>query len=204
MRSMSPQARSYCARFLERTSRPSLSSFWRTRASIWSPSETISDGSTSLRMLSSRDGITPSDLKPMSRSTSSLSTFTTVPVTMSPSSNSTIVPLMASSKLMPSRSSLVTWRGVYSPASSNVPMEESVPVMVEGSDIGGSVSSAVRTAPTVGASPQGYVTFGGRRPTAALAARWSAGGGCRRRASPTRCARRRDRPGRRAAAAREA
>ena len=35
--SIVPQARSYCARFLDRISRPSLSSFWRTRASIWSP-----------------------------------------------------------------------------------------------------------------------------------------------------------------------
>ncbi len=35
--SMLPQARSYWARFLESTSRPSLSSFWRTRASILSP-----------------------------------------------------------------------------------------------------------------------------------------------------------------------
>jgi len=35
------------ARFLDRTSRPSLSSFWRTRASTWSPSETISSGWTS-------------------------------------------------------------------------------------------------------------------------------------------------------------
>ena len=34
-----PQARSYCARFLERMSRPSLSSFWRTSASISSPSD---------------------------------------------------------------------------------------------------------------------------------------------------------------------
>ena len=31
--SIVPQARSYCARFLDRISRPSLSSFWRTRAS---------------------------------------------------------------------------------------------------------------------------------------------------------------------------
>ena len=35
--SMSPQARSYWARFLDRTSRPSLSSLVRTRASILSP-----------------------------------------------------------------------------------------------------------------------------------------------------------------------
>ena len=32
--SIVPQARSYCARFLDRIRRPSLSSFWRTRASI--------------------------------------------------------------------------------------------------------------------------------------------------------------------------
>ena len=41
---MSPQARSYCARFFDRISRPSLSSFWRTRASRRSPSETTSCG----------------------------------------------------------------------------------------------------------------------------------------------------------------
>ena len=35
--SIVPQARSYWARFLERISRPSLSSFWRTRASTSSP-----------------------------------------------------------------------------------------------------------------------------------------------------------------------
>ena len=42
--SIVPQARSYWARFLERTRRPSLSSFWRTRASTGRPGETISDG----------------------------------------------------------------------------------------------------------------------------------------------------------------
>ena len=36
--SIVPQARSYCARFLERMSRPSLSSFWRTSASSSSSS----------------------------------------------------------------------------------------------------------------------------------------------------------------------
>ena len=35
--SIVPQARSYCARFLDRIRRPSLSSFWRTRASTSSP-----------------------------------------------------------------------------------------------------------------------------------------------------------------------
>ena len=54
--SILPHARSYWARFLERMSRPSASSFWRTSASISSPSETISDGSTSLRIESSLDG----------------------------------------------------------------------------------------------------------------------------------------------------
>ena len=52
--SIVPQARSYCARFFDRTRRPSLSSFWRTSASTLSPSDTISDGSTSLRIDSSR------------------------------------------------------------------------------------------------------------------------------------------------------
>ncbi len=110
--SMVPHARSYWARFLERISRPSLSSFWRTRASMASPSVTISEGSTSLRMDSSRTGMTPSDLKPMSRSTSSRSILTTVPSTRSPSSNSTMVPAMASSREAPPRSSSVTERGM--------------------------------------------------------------------------------------------
>ena len=37
--SIVPQARSYCARFLDRIRRPSLSSFWRTRASTSSPTD---------------------------------------------------------------------------------------------------------------------------------------------------------------------
>ena len=61
--SIVPQARSYWARFFDRTSRPSLSSFWRTSASIGSPRLTISEGSTSLRMESSRTGITPFGLE---------------------------------------------------------------------------------------------------------------------------------------------
>ena len=60
--SILPQARSYWARFLDRTRRPSLSSRWRTTASIFSPTATISLGSTPFRMESSRGGITPSDL----------------------------------------------------------------------------------------------------------------------------------------------
>ena len=106
--SIVPQARSYCARFLDRMRRPSLSSFWRTSASSSSSSETISWGSTSLRIESSREGITPSDLKPMSSSTSSLSILTTRPVTMSPSSNSTIVASTASANDCPPRSSNTT------------------------------------------------------------------------------------------------
>ena len=85
-------ARSYSARFLDRIRRPSLSSFWSTRASIFSPSSTMSDGSASLRMDSSREGMTPSLLNPMSTSTSSCSILTTVPSTRSPSSNSVSVP----------------------------------------------------------------------------------------------------------------
>ena len=86
--SMRFQARSYSARFLERTRRPSLSSFWSTSASMESPSATRSAGLASLRMESSRTGMTPSDLKPMSTRTSSRSIFTTVPLTRSPSSKS--------------------------------------------------------------------------------------------------------------------
>ncbi|CAB4829727.1 unannotated protein [freshwater metagenome] len=69
--SISPHARSYCARFLERIKRPSLSSFCKTRASIVSPTFTISFGSASWRIDNSRDGITPSVLYPISTSTSS-------------------------------------------------------------------------------------------------------------------------------------
>ncbi len=86
------QALLYSARFLERRSLPSLSSFCITKASTSSPSETSSDVSTSSRIESSRAGITPSDLNPMSSKTSSCSIFTIVPVTSSPSSMSVIVP----------------------------------------------------------------------------------------------------------------
>jgi predicted RNA-binding protein with RPS1 domain len=48
------------ARFLERISRPSWSSFCMTRASIISPSETSSSGLMFLRMESSGSGMTPS------------------------------------------------------------------------------------------------------------------------------------------------
>src|SRR3954468_24545868 len=81
----------------------------------------------SLRMESSRAGMTPSDLYPMSSRTSSLSTFTTVPCTIWPSSTSTRVPSIASANDMP-RSSAVTWRGVYVPSSAKVPGEESAGV----------------------------------------------------------------------------
>ncbi len=67
---------------------------------------TMSDGSASLRMDSSRTGMTPSDLNPMSTSTSSCSSLTTVPLTRSPSSKSVIVPsirLFISSSLTSSR-----------------------------------------------------------------------------------------------------
>ena len=53
--SIVPQARSYWARFFDRTRRPSLSSLVRTSASISSPSVTTSFGSTSLRIDSSRE-----------------------------------------------------------------------------------------------------------------------------------------------------
>ena len=54
------QAFSKRARFLESTSRPSWSSFVRTRASTSSPSSTSSCGSTDLRIESSFIGMTPS------------------------------------------------------------------------------------------------------------------------------------------------
>ena len=50
------------ARFLDRISRPSWSSLVRTSASTSSPSETSSLGSTDLRIESSVEGMTPSDL----------------------------------------------------------------------------------------------------------------------------------------------
>ena len=105
------QAFSYWARFLERMRRPSLSSFWRTSASTCSPIATMSAGLTSLRMDSSRAGMTPSDLKPMSRRTSSLSIFTIVPSTTSPSSNCRIVSATAASRSFSERSSKVTVLG---------------------------------------------------------------------------------------------
>ena len=52
----------------------------------------MSAGSASLRMDSSREGMTPSLLNPMSTSTSSRSILTTVPSTRSPSSKSVSVP----------------------------------------------------------------------------------------------------------------
>src|SRR5919206_3495588 len=55
----------------------------------------------------------------MSSRTSSLSTLTTMPLTMSPSSNSTMVPAMASSNEMPSRSSATTCLGMYSSPSAS-------------------------------------------------------------------------------------
>src|SRR4029077_2208907 len=83
--SMFFQASSNHARFFERIRRPSASSFVSTSASISSPSETSSAGFTERRIDSSETGITPSDLYPMSTSTSSLSTRTTVPCTTCPS-----------------------------------------------------------------------------------------------------------------------
>src|SRR5215210_7997124 len=87
--SMRCHAFSKAARLAESMRRPSWSSFWRTRASMCWPSSTISCGSTPLRMESSLEGIKPSDLYPMSTSTSSLSMRTMSPSTMSPSLKST-------------------------------------------------------------------------------------------------------------------
>ena len=68
-------------------------------------------GSTSLRIDSSRAGITPSDLYPMSSRTSSLSTLTTVPCDdLAVLDARRCVPSMASAKDMP-RSSAMIWRG---------------------------------------------------------------------------------------------
>src|SRR5438874_6513007 len=87
----------------------------------------------------------------MSRSTSSLSTLTTVPVTMSPSSNSTIVPEMASAKEMPPRSSLTTCIGWYSPSASVPPNAGAPPAAGASSAVpGGS-----------GVSPEGTASAGG-------------------------------------------
>ena len=56
----------------------------------------MSAGSASLRMDSSREGMTPSLLNPMSTSTSSCSSLTTTPSTRSPSSKSVSVPSIIS------------------------------------------------------------------------------------------------------------
>ena len=56
------QAISKRARFFERMSRPSASSFVITSAAISSPSETSSAGFTERLIDSSETGITPSDL----------------------------------------------------------------------------------------------------------------------------------------------
>jgi hypothetical protein len=50
------------ARFLERISRPSVSSFVSTSAAMSSPSATSSSGLTERRIDSSETGMTPSDL----------------------------------------------------------------------------------------------------------------------------------------------
>ena len=129
------------------------------------PRLTISEGSTSLRMESSRTGMTPSDLKPMSRRTSSLSILTTVPSTRSPSSNSTMVPAMASSRDAPPRSSSVTERGMYSPFSSKVPMasgdSRAVPsgtTVCIGHEVGSSLSGRVHRARFRAATGEGSAT----------------------------------------------
>ena len=60
--SMRFHASSKRARFFERISRPSASSFVITSASISSPTETSSAGFTERRIESSATGMTPSDL----------------------------------------------------------------------------------------------------------------------------------------------
>jgi hypothetical protein len=60
--SIVPQARSDCARFLDRIRRPSLSSFWSTEASTCIAHGNDLRGSTSCLMESSREGMTPSVL----------------------------------------------------------------------------------------------------------------------------------------------
>ncbi len=165
--SIVPQARSYCARFLDRMRRPSLSSFWRTRASSSSSSETISCGSTSLRMESSRDGMTPSDLKPMSRSTSSLSILTTRPVTMSPSSNSTIVASTASANDRPPRSSKTT--SSFWPSSSSSSSSTSAAASTSGT----SATSSVVSSPSLFRARGGrWLPGWPRRPRRSPRGRW--------------------------------
>jgi len=76
------------------------------------PTETTSAGSTSCLIDSSREGMTPSVLYPMSSRTSSRSTLTTVPSTMSPSLKylmvSSIAARNASSDPMSSTATLLT------------------------------------------------------------------------------------------------
>ena len=152
--SIVPQARSYCARFLERMSRPSLSSFWSTRASSTSLSCTTSCGSTSLRIESSLDGMTPSDLNPMSSSTSSESIFTTVPVTRPPSSNSTSVASIASDSDSSPRSSNTTSLVPPSGARSSMAPSESISVPIGPApfSVVSGAAVSVATAPVSGTS----------------------------------------------------
>src|SRR5437773_12339791 len=91
----------------------------------------------------------------MSSSTSSLSTLTTVPVTMSPSSNSMIVPEMASANDMPPRSSLTTCMGWYSPSAS-LPPNGTLAGASSGSPAAGSATGAG----AAGASPPTSVEAG--------------------------------------------
>ena len=117
LRSMSPQARSYWARFLDRTRRPSLSSFWRTRASMSSPRrddlgrvDVVAD-----RQLAAGDhalGLVADveqDLVLVDLDHLALDDLAVLDADHACAS-------MASSKL-PSRSSAMIWRGTYSSAS---------------------------------------------------------------------------------------
>src|SRR3954469_14716663 len=94
----------------------------------------------------------------MSRRTSSLSTLTTVPLTMSPSSKLTMVPAMASSRDMPSRSSDTTCLGMYSPSSSVVgsAVGASGDCGSTCSDITRRLLSGLLPAPTLGAHREPY------------------------------------------------
>ena len=80
-----------------------------------SPTVTISLGSASWRIESSREGITPSVLYPTSRSTSSRSIFTTIPWIRSPSLNDLRVSSIAASSSSAEPMSLIaTCAGTFS------------------------------------------------------------------------------------------
>jgi hypothetical protein len=122
--SIVPHARSYWARFFDRTRRPSLSSFVRTSASTFSPSVTISvrvDVVADAQLARRDDALAlVADVEQHLVRVD----LDDVPLTIWPSSTSTIVPSMASAKDMP-RSSTRLSRGCSCPPRRTSPSQRS-------------------------------------------------------------------------------